>query len=962
MVLIVKIIMKKHLLVTLVILFSPLFSFALTPTLASPPITDSILSATVTHITNLNTQTKTLTTKFKVANTKTLSTILEDRKREWLKLAADKPNLALTLSLSTETKNKLPPELQAKVEQQTKISGKIEVWHIDDFEHPENSRYNYFIQQNNKRINFYPTEPIYLRSGAEITTTAYLLADTAVADTAQSNNFNVTADAPPIEATGDQKTLILLINFLDSSPPPKTPAEIYDLTFNGQFQRFYQEQSYNKISFSGDVMGWYTLPRNQSINDPCGGPSNNEINQLVLNNNIDLSQYGRLVIAINTPCAGGYGTIGKNPFQVGDENFNLSVAWVMADSSIFSTPWAPGYPFPLTYWDFTLVHEMGHNLGVLHANGWNCGENVLRGDCRHEEYGNYFDAMGFGFYSLQFNSFYKELLGWIQPGETIQISSSGQYTLNPVELSSTAGNLSKKLAKIQSPYSTSTTLYLEYRRGIGFDGKLNDPTLSSNQQGLFVNNIIDYTFSRLLDMRPTTLWWGDDIFMVTYNSIASAFSDIGTGISIGPILSAGTSSITFNVGITEPQCVRSNPTIEYFDDRSVQAIVPGGRTSASGGVSFGYRNRDSSGCGGSNFKVVTNIPTTWLPTIWPEDDIFISPDDTSYQNVLINFIVPVNTPLDNYSFTVDVINLNTNYKTSKTFQVKIVNPPIISSITPPSGPIGTVAVISTSNLYVFNSVIFIDPTTENYFYGGIVTGDRTINLTIPEYINFKGSPCDYGCSLLLTPPGIYKISVFANGAQSEPIDFEVTSTTTPSFAILTPNGGETLRISESFNISWSSNNIPINNPVQLSFRPVGGIGSVAIMSYNSGNYSYTFSPTTFQGLGALNTGLYHLTINATVNGQTFSDTSDNPFTITLSVDQCLNISGIQTTIPAGYIRGGTVNCVISTDSGGTTPGGSTPLPPKMFKDNIVPNQIDIFDNPPSANIFRGLQKLFRLVF
>jgi len=94
----VKINMKKHLLVALisVILLSPSsFSLALTPTIDSTLIADSTLSITVAYITNLNTQTKTLITKFKVTDTQTLGTILKDRKNEMLTLMKQSPRVFL---------------------------------------------------------------------------------------------------------------------------------------------------------------------------------------------------------------------------------------------------------------------------------------------------------------------------------------------------------------------------------------------------------------------------------------------------------------------------------------------------------------------------------------------------------------------------------------------------------------------------------------------------------------------------------------------------------------------------------------------------------------------------------------------------------------------------------------------------------------------------------------------------
>ena len=49
------------------------------------------------------------------------------------------------------------------------------------------------------------------------------------------------------------------------------------------------------------------------------------------------------------------------------------------------------------------------------------------------EYGNYFDVMGLFGYSLNFNGFFKEKLGWIGSSQKELIRNSGIYTINPLE-------------------------------------------------------------------------------------------------------------------------------------------------------------------------------------------------------------------------------------------------------------------------------------------------------------------------------------------------------------------------------------------------------------------------------------------------------------------------------------------------------------------------------------------------
>ncbi|MEK7621870.1 MAG: hypothetical protein AAB415_01695 [Patescibacteria group bacterium] len=827
-------------------------------------------SRSLALVSSLNNQ---ITAKISQLGATELKSLLVQRKVELLNLAKVNPRLFLTQKLSPTIIQKIPQDLRGNLEQAATLTGRLEVMHIDDFEH-ENSRYDYSLVVGNTKYALYPTEPILSASGAVMKVTGSQLEEVIVAE---ASKFQIITAAPRPEAVGDQKTLILLVNFLDSGPPPKTPQEIYDLTFNGQFQKFYHEQSYGKIKFTGDVKGWYTLPRNSG---GCAGAEDSEVAHIILDNNIDLSKYASLVIVHGTQCpdASGYSTVGKRNFSVGNKNFNLSTAWVQISDLELYNQWkgfdnvGTGHPFSWTIWDHILSHEMGHGLGVLHANGWDCGENVFRGGCRHEEYGNLFDTMGQGAYSTHFNSFYKELLGWIPPNETIQINSSGRYALNPLELAGSG----KKLAKVQSPLATSTTLYLEHRRGTGFDRKLNDTALSPNQQGLFINKIINddfYQFPRLLDMEPTTLPWEQDISLTTLNSTSNKFTDITTGINLGPIITVGDSTITFDVELTTPQtpqCVRDKPVITSFYP------YPSPARGGTSYITISYLNSDSSSCGDSNFRIETNIPSTWQPTISPPGDVLVSPADNIVETVGadIFFTLPSNTSLGRHVVTIDVINLNTNQKATANVEIIIVNPPTISNITPRSGPVGTVVSVSGADFSGYSVINFINLTTGNSFSNYVFTSDiRKINFTVPEFITNNGQQ-------IPTAPGRYKISVYANGADSNPIDFEVTSTTTPTVTILSPNGGETIPRGGSLNIKWNHTGNQTNQPITVTVLPYRAPGApppdpADILNTTSGNDGQETIPIP----ATQPIGQYIVMVSVTVDGRRYHDFSDQPFTI-----------------------------------------------------------------------------------
>ena len=93
------------------------------------------------------------------------------------------------------------------------------------------------------------------------------------------------------------------------------------------------------------------------------------------------------------------------------------------------------------YFDLRVTsHEIGHNLGLLHANYWDTTDGTPIGTGAPEEYGDPFDAMGGvgGSKAYHFNTNYKNQIDWL-PGSGVQnVTTSGTYRIeehdNPAAL------------------------------------------------------------------------------------------------------------------------------------------------------------------------------------------------------------------------------------------------------------------------------------------------------------------------------------------------------------------------------------------------------------------------------------------------------------------------------------------------------------------------------------------------
>ncbi|MGL5019802.1 MAG: Calx-beta domain-containing protein [Luteolibacter sp.] len=203
----------------------------------------------------------------------------------------------------------------------------------------------------------------------------------------------------------------------------------------------------------------------------------------------------------------------------------------------------------------TFCHELGHNLGIWHANYWLTTPPSSIGPGKNAEYGNFFDVMGSETLG-QFTAHFKNVLGWL-PNETHwTVTHSGTYRIHQFDYASVDPSFRYAL-RIKK--DAEREYWAEFRQlltnNTGFTNGL-----MMTWDGWGLNGVGHSGFSpvngsnkgaQLLDMTPGS--FGNGITDTRNDSalwIGRTFSDIDTGIHVTPIAKNSTTPPSMDVYVS----------------------------------------------------------------------------------------------------------------------------------------------------------------------------------------------------------------------------------------------------------------------------------------------------------------------------------------------------------------------------------------------------------------------------
>jgi hypothetical protein len=321
-------------------------------------------------------------------------------------------------------------------------------------------------------------------------------------------------------STGARTLAVILVNFANDSAQPFTTdqARAAYFTASNSVSAYYGEQSQGQVSFTGqirsdgDVFGWYTIA---STDAGCNWQTwGSQARAAAKADGHDTAGYDHVAVVFPNAPSCAWSGLGYEPGRYSYINGTLSPR--------------------------TTAHEIGHNLGLMHASSYNCSNAGVRvtigGSCSLSEYGDPFDVMGAGFRLL--NGYHRAQAGWLGSGTTRTVTTSGDYLLAP--LLPTGGG--DKVIRI--PRGDGSDYSLDFRQPFGsvFDTfGLADPVV--NGVGLRVTTGPSQPLDNpvLLDGTPATSTFTDAALQP-----GASFFDAARGIEVAT-LAASPSGATVRV-------------------------------------------------------------------------------------------------------------------------------------------------------------------------------------------------------------------------------------------------------------------------------------------------------------------------------------------------------------------------------------------------------------------------------
>ena len=284
--------------------------------------------------------------------------------------------------------------------------------------------------------------------------------------------------------SGNRKLLVVQVTDAGFSESfiPYTSSEINDFYFSDSIsvKDYIAENSDTRLNITGlviDTLDVQNLCQNdllfdRSVQDTVLATVDTLIDDL------DSYAYAHIIVPDKDEClanAAGIGTVGNTIYSSSQHgNISLGVSFIRAYNQ-------SNYEYAFLG---TILHELGHNIGLGHANANSCGVEVFQSNaCAGIEYGDGHSIMGTAPTLAHFNGIQKQDLGWLNSNQILTVDSDTSLeniSLIPMA-SSSAGYKMIRIKRNDGLYYS-----IEYRQAHGYDDVLERSFLKKNFSGFLV--------------------------------------------------------------------------------------------------------------------------------------------------------------------------------------------------------------------------------------------------------------------------------------------------------------------------------------------------------------------------------------------------------------------------------------------------------------------------------------------